>query len=172
MNVLPTEGEGLALVGFRISPASEDAELFTIIVYDGKDSPIVIDGRIAFVTKPERVTRLYRLCHKSVRALGPPPTVIDLICDFPETLDLIRRKKRDNKAVILNCLNTTFDLLSAINVPLPGEHQSVLYRLADHLTFNREFASFMRDNDMTRESIINALLWCVGAVAVNTLIVA
>jgi hypothetical protein len=167
MKVLPAKGEGLSLVGFRINPAGHAPDLYTIIVYDGTDSPIIIDRQIAFISRPEHAAKLYRLCDKRLKNLGPPPTEVDLICDVPATLNIIGRKNRDNKAVILNCLNTTFDLLGAVKVQMPDEYKSVLYDLADHLTFNRDFGDFLTKQGMSRESITHAILWCVGAVTVN-----
>jgi hypothetical protein len=168
MKILPVNGEGLSLVGFRISPAREGPQLFSIIVYNGKDSPIIIDGQIAFIDKPEHTTVLYELCSSRLKALGPPPTEVDLICDVPRAIEIIRRKKRDNKAIILNCLNTLFDLLDAVNARIPDEYKGILYPLADHLTFNREFGSFINEAKINRDLIVNAIMWCVGAVAVNS----
>jgi hypothetical protein len=171
MKVLPTKGEGLSLVGFRINPVGRAPDLYTIIVYNGKDSPITIDRQIAFISRPEHATKLYKLFNKRLKALGPAPTEVDLVCDIPATLNIIRRKNRDGKATILNCLNTMFDLLAAVKVQMPGECKSLLYNLADHLTFNREFGDFITEQNISRESITYAILWCVGALAVNAKIV-
>jgi hypothetical protein len=167
MDVQPTEGEGLSLIGFRISPAAEGPELFTLIIYNGKDSPVLVDRQIAFVTTPAHVTSVYQLCNSRLRALGPPPAEADMICDIPETLELIRNKDRDDSAVILNCLNTIFDLVDAVEVSMPDEYKSQLYALADHLTFDREYGSFIKEQNADRELMINALMWCVGVVAVH-----
>lgn len=167
MDVKPKEGEGLSLVGFRIDSTQENPNIFTIIVYNGKDSPVLIDDQIAFISKPEHVSSVYDLLSSQVKALGPPPTKVDLVCDISETLSLIKHKDKDDAAIILNCLNTFFDLLNAAEVDLPTEYQSVLYKFADHLTFSREFAGFIAEQHIERSLLVHAVIWCVGAITVK-----
>jgi hypothetical protein len=33
-----------------------------------------------------------------------------------------------------------------------------------HLTFSQEFLSFIEQRDITRKKVIDAILWCVGAI--------
>ena len=167
MDVKPKEGEGLSLVGFRINSTGNNPDIFTIIVYNGKDSPVLIDNQIAFISKIEHVSGMYDLLDDRVKALGPPPIEVDLVCDIPETLHHIKHKDKDEAAIILNCLNTFFDLLNAVEVNLPDEYQSVLYDFADHLTFNREFTDFIAEQNIARNLLVDAVTWCVGAITVK-----
>lgn len=170
MEVKPTSGEGLSLVGFRINPNNEDPEIFTLIIYDGQDSPLMVDGQIVFFSKPELVSKAYDLCTDDLKALGSPPTDVDLVCDIAETLHIINHQNGDSASIVLNCLNTIFDLVQAANTNMPEEYKTILYGLADHLTFNHEFSDFLQQHSIDRETIINATLWCIGAVAVKSMI--
>ena len=44
----------------------------------------------------------------------------------------------------------------------------ILYDFADHLNIEEEFASFLDAEDIQRSEIVNAILWCVGAITVKS----
>lgn len=156
--------ETLYLFGFRIDPDKEDPEIYTLFIYGEQERPLVADGYIVFFSRPELALSALKLCEIDTSQLGMPPAEVALVCDIAETLHLIRYKDIDESATILNCLNTVFDLVKAILLPLPNDYKQVLYSFADHLTFEQEFASFFTQNEIQRSMIENAILWCMGAV--------
>jgi hypothetical protein len=156
--------EKLYLFGFRIDPDREEPEIYTLFIYGEQERPLVADGNIVFFSRPDLILSALKLCEIDTSQLGIPPTEVSLVCDIAETLHLISYKDIDDSATILNCLNTVFDLVKATSVPLPNDYKRVLYSLADHLTFEQEFASFLTQNDIKRSMIENAIMWCMGAV--------
>jgi hypothetical protein len=51
---------------------------------------------------------------------------------------------------------------------MPTEYKQVLYALADNLNIDEEFASFLAEEDIQRSEIVNAILWCVGAITAKS----
>ena len=163
-----SDREALWLIGFRINPEREDPEIYTLIAHRDKDRPLVVDNQIVFFTRPELAIKALELADPNIKKLGPPPKDVDLVCDLAETLYLIDSKDIDPSATIINFLNTLFDLVAAIDTPIPSEYKQVLYSFADHLTFNRGYGKFLTQQKISRSMIINAIYWCVGAVFCNT----
>lgn len=154
----------VALIGFRIAPENVQPELYTLLLSDGEDQPVLIDGEIAMFGKPSLASKAMELAGIDDARLGPPPREPDLVCDLAETLYLIHSEDVDQSASILNVLNTLLDLVAATRIPIPPESRRILHALADHLTFAREFGEFIDQDSITRSAVKDALLWCVGAV--------
>jgi len=60
------------------------------------------------------------------------------------------------------------DLLRAVKLNVPAEYAAVLSAVAERLGENPEFASFLEERELSREKLEDALMWCVGAVAVKS----
>jgi len=60
------------------------------------------------------------------------------------------------------------DLLRAIRLNVPPEYTAVLSEVAERLAQNPEFASLLTKKNLSREKLEDALMWCVGAVAVKS----
>lgn len=155
----------LWLVGFRINPDNVDPEIYTLMVINDKDRPLVVDGQILLFSKPDLADKALSFAESDVKRLGPAPKEIDLVCDVAQMMHLIESEKIDPSAFILNCLNTLFDLINVSSFTMPAEYKRILYKFADHLTFNKEFESFLIKEDISREAIFNAIFWCIGIVA-------
>jgi hypothetical protein len=153
------DDDGLALVGFRLDPNREDPEVYTLIVYGGNDRPVVIHDRIVLFTRPELVLRAYELGDANEKQLGPPPQSTSLVCDIAEMLNIIKNQRTDKSSVILNCINTLLDLADVSGLLMPSEYRSILFDFADHLTFHREFATYLGQKNIRREVIVDAILW-------------
>ena len=164
----PNTEKLLWLFGFRIDPSTEIPNLYTLIVYGEQEPPLVAGGQLVFFTRPELAINALQLCNIDVSELGKPPTQIDAICDIAETLYLLDAEDFDESATILNCLNALFDLVKATLIPMPTEYKRILYDFADHLNIEEEFASFLDAEDIQRSEIVNAILWCVGAITAKS----
>lgn len=158
----------LWLFGFRIDPETEIPNLYTLIVYGEQEPPLVAGGQLVFFTRPELAINALQLCDIDVSEVGKPPTEIDAICDIAETLYLLDAEDFDESATILNCLNPLFDLVKATLIPMPTEYKRILYAFADHLNIEEEFANFLDEEDIQRSEIVNAILWCVGAITAKS----
>jgi len=60
------------------------------------------------------------------------------------------------------------DLLRAVKLNVPAEYTAVLRAMAERLGENPEFGSLLKESGLTREQLEDALMWCVGAVAVKS----
>ncbi|MEG4587705.1 hypothetical protein QUA54_21185 [Microcoleus sp. MOSTC5] len=158
----------LWLFGFRIDPDTEVPNLYTLIVYGEQEQPLVAGGQLVFFTRPELAINALQLCNIDVSQLGKPPTQIDAICDIAETLYLLDAEDMDESGTILNCLNALLNLVQATLTPMPTEYKPVLYAFADHLNIDEEFASFLAEEDIQRSEMVNAILWCVGAITAKS----
>ncbi|NJK66920.1 MAG: hypothetical protein HC941_10535 [Microcoleus sp. SU_5_3] len=158
----------LWLFGFRIDPETEQPNLYTLIVYGEQEPPLVAGGQLVFFTRPELAINALQVCDIDVSEVGRPPIEIDAICDIAETLYLLDSEDFDESAIILNCLNPLFDLVKATLIPMPTEYKRILYAFADHLNIEEEFASFLDEEDIQRSEIVNAILWCVGAITAKS----
>ena len=159
----------LWLFGFRIDPETEIPNLYTLIVYGEQEPPLVASGQLVFFTRPELAINALQLCDIDVSELGKPPTQIDVICDIAETLYLLDAEDIDDESgTMLNCLNTLLNLVKATLTPMPTEYKRVLYAFADHLNIEEEFAGFLAEEDIQRSEIVNAILWCVGAITAKS----
>ncbi|MEG3896548.1 MULTISPECIES: hypothetical protein [unclassified Microcoleus] len=130
--------------------------------------PLVAGGQLVFFTRPELAINALQLCDIDVSKLGKPPTQIDAICDIAETLYLLDAEDIDESGTMLNCLNALLNLVKATLTPMPTEYKQVLYALADNLNIEKEFASFLAEEDIQRSEIVNAILWCVGAITAKS----
>ena len=164
----PNQEKLLRLLGFRIDPETEVPNLYTLIVYGEPEPPLVAGGQLVFFTRPQLAINALKLCNIEVRELGKPPTQIDAICDIAETLYLLDAEDIDESGIMLNCLNALLNLVKATLTPMPTEYKRVLYAFADHLNIDEEFASFLAEEDIHRSEIVNAILWCVGAITAKS----
>jgi len=169
--VQPGEINGIALIGFRLSPESESPEWYTLFTYGVKDIPVMDNDQVLFFRSPDLVDKAFAFFDSSVKSLSPPPSELELVCDVAEMLYIINNETRDESATIVNSLNTIFDLLKAVKMNIPAENKDILYRLADHLTFDREFGSYLNQHGITREAITNAIIWAIGAITIKSRII-
>jgi hypothetical protein len=169
--VQPGEISGISLVGFRLSPDSEKPDWYTLFTYGEKDIPVMDNDQVVFFKSLDLVDRAHALFDDNINSLFPPPSEPDLICDVAEMLYIINNEDRDESATIVNGLNTILDLVKATQINLPAECKEILYRLADHLTFNREFGAYLNQNAVTREAITNAIIWGIGAITIKSRVI-
>lgn len=159
-----SEIDGISLIGFRINPDSEAPEFFTLLVGGEKDTALMVDDNLAFFIEFEQKQQAFELLDKQIRQDFPVPNEVDLVADLATTLYLIENETLDDSAIILDCLNTIFDLLHTLNKNLSDERKNLLWKFADHLTFEKDFGQYLISNSISRDSLIDALIWCVGAI--------
>jgi hypothetical protein len=164
--------EELYLVGFRVDPNAEGPELFTLIASGGEnDRPLVAKGRVLFFRKPKDAALALAKSDNDMKRLGQPPTELALFCDVAEVLHLVNAKQEDPDGLILECIGCFDDLVRAAKVNVPAEYMSLLSAMSERLMESNEFGSFLADKGLDREKLEDALMWCVGAVAVKATVV-
>jgi hypothetical protein len=139
-----------------------EPDLYTL--YVDADRPIVADRSIVFFADPRQASQaVKRDDEPEVRGLAAPHDVA-VVYDLPLALYRLANEDIDPDAVILNCLNVLFDLVRATGIPPVAAVKDELYPLADHLTFDREYGSYLDAEPGRRGRVIDAILWCIGAV--------
>jgi hypothetical protein len=162
----PYEKEELMLVGFRVDASHDGPQFYTLLAVGGRNErPPVAEGRIIFFSRPELAGKVLTL-DESLSRLGPVPHEIETFCDLAEALYLVNSQNADPEGIILDCLLVLDDLVRASQLHMPERYQSILTELAARLTEGNELRRIF-SNDSLRHHVEDALLWCVGAIAVK-----
>jgi hypothetical protein len=163
---LPRE---LYLIGFRLDPSSEGAEFYTLIGDEGEsERPITRAGRVLLFRKPADGLKALMASDNGFSDVRPVPKELELLCDIGGAMYVANAESSDTEGVLFETIAVFDDLLRAVKLNVPACYITVLGAVAGRLTENPEFASFMAERKLTRESLEDALMWCVGAVMVKS----
>jgi len=172
----PQQPKELHLVGLRLDPTIEGPQLFALIEQGaGGGRTLTAQGRILLFSTPALAARTLELANKAL-ASGPGAGVIsaplpketDILCDVAQSLYLLNSQTEDSDGVLLDCIACLDDLLRASQLNVPAPYISVLNALAERLERNSEFGGFLAEQGIDRETVEDAMLWCVGAIAVKS----
>src|SRR5208337_636323 len=162
----PQPHEELILVGLRVDASHDGPQFYTLLVVGAENErPLVADGRIVFFRRPELAAKALAL-DASLARLGPPPGELETFCDVAEALYRVNSQNADPDGVILDCLLVLDDLVRATQLHMPDRYQGILTELAARLTEGTSLQRIFSSHSL-REHVEDALLWCVGAVAVK-----
>ena len=162
----PGRQEELAMAGFRLDPSHVGPQFYTLLaVGGGNERPLVADGRIIFFARATLVHKALAM-DASMAVLGNPPREMETMCDVAQTLYLVNSQDADPDGVVLDCLLIFDDLVRATGLSMPERYQGILTELAGRLT---EGASLKKvfTSEALRQHVEDALLWCVGAIAMK-----
>jgi hypothetical protein len=173
----PRQPHELWLIGLRLDPSAEGPQLFTLIE-QGEDGgrTITANGRILLFSSPALVARALQLAEDASAASLPDasaasvpmPKQMDVLCDVAESLFLVNSQSDDADGVLVDCMACLDDLLRATGLNVPANYIAVFNALAERLERNAEFGSFLAEQGIDRETVEDAILWCVGAIAVKS----
>lgn len=174
LNVLhshkPHSHEELALIAVRFTPYHEGPQLYTLLAVGGdNERPLCADGSLLFFRKPEDAEAALKM-DPSMSLLGTPPSEVESVCDVAEALYVVNSQDSDTQGTVLDCLLILDDLVRATRLHMPERYQGILTELTARLTEGRQLKQIF-SNASLRDHVEDALLWCVGAVAVKTRIV-
>ncbi len=159
----------LYLIGFRIDPAAEGPQFYTLIGSEGdSERPITKDERILFFHRPADALKALMASDNGFSDVRPVPTELELLCDISQALYVANQEDNDTDGLLFELIAVFDDLLRAVKLTVPPEYTAVLAAIAGRLEESQEFASFLAETGLTREKLEDALLWCVGAVAVKS----
>ncbi|MGA2370658.1 MAG: hypothetical protein ACLPPV_05340 [Candidatus Korobacteraceae bacterium] len=162
--------EELVLVGLRLDGDHDGPQFYTLLAVGGdNERPITAGGRLLFFTHPELGAKALRL-DPDLAKLGPAPQEVETFCDVAEALHLINSQDMDPDGVILDCLLVFDDLVRATKLHMPDRYQGLLTELTARLTERAQLRDIFSSNYL-REHVEDALLWCVGAIAVKARII-
>jgi hypothetical protein len=158
--------EELALIGLRATPYHEGPQVYTLLAVGGdNERPLTGDGSIIFFHRPEQAESALKL-DVSMSHLGPAPHEVESICDVAQSLYLVNSQDTDANGVLLDCLLILDDLVRATHLRMPERYQGILTELAGRLTEGKQLKQIFSSASL-RGHVEDALLWCVGAVAVK-----
>jgi hypothetical protein len=159
----------LYLIGFRMDPGAEGPQFYTLIGAEGEDErPITRGDRVLFFRKPGDALKALGACDNGFREIRPVPTELELLCDISGALYVANAETEDADGVLFELIAVFDDLLRAVKLNVPAEYTAVLRAVAERLGENPEFASLLEESGLKREQLEDALMWCVGAVAVKS----
>jgi len=159
----------LYLIGFRMDPSAEGPQFYTLIGSEGdSERPIAKSDRILFFRRPADALKALTASDNGFSDLRPVPTELELLCDIGEALYVANQENEDGDGLLFELIAVFDDLLRAVKLTVPPEYTAVLAATAERLGESQEFASFLAQSGLTREKLEDALLWCVGAVAVKS----
>jgi hypothetical protein len=158
--------EELVLVGFRVDASHDGPQFYTLLAVGGENErPLTLDGRILFFSRPQLAARALQLDAHLAR-LGPAPEELETFCDVAEALYRTNSQSADPDGIILDCLLVFDDLVRATKLHMPDHYQGTLTELAARLTEGVQLGKIFTSHFL-RERVEDALLWCIGAVAVK-----
>lgn len=164
-----TPDRELYLIGFRIDPAAEGPQFYTLIGSEGEsERPITAGSRILFFRRPEDALKALITSDNGFADVRPVPTALELLCEIGEALYVANQENEDNDGLLFELIAVFDDLLRAVKLTVPTEYAAVLSSVAGRLGEGKEFASFIAERGLAREKLEDALLWCVGAVTAKS----
>lgn len=159
----------LYLIGFRLDPAAEGPQFFTLIGEEGEEElPITRGDRILFFRRAKDALRALALCDNGFRHVRPVPSELELLCDISGAMHVANQEEEDGDGLLFEVIAVFDDVLRAVKLTPPAQYTSVLAGVAERLSESPEFASYLASTDTARERLEDALLWCVGAIMVKS----
>ena len=155
------------MVGIRLDGSHDGPQFYTVVAVGGdNERPITADGRLLFFINPQMAAQALAL-DPSMARTGEPPKEIETFCDVAEALHLINAAHEDPDGVVLDCLLIFDDLVRATRLHMPDRYQGLLTELTARLTERDSLRKIFSSHEL-REHVEDALLWCVGAIAVKS----
>jgi hypothetical protein len=165
----PPPTEALYLVGFRLDPDAGEPQFYTLFVLESEnDRPLVANGRIVFFAEPSKAANALTLADNDMSRLAPVPVELEILCDVADALHIANAQDADTDGILLETIALFDDLIRAIEINVPAQYMAVLSALSERLASTPEFATMLAETGLDRETIEDALMWCVGAVAVKS----
>jgi hypothetical protein len=159
----------LYLIGFRLDPAAEEPQFYTLIGADGdEERPVTRGDRVLFFRKPSAAARALAACDNGFRHVRPLPTELELLCDIAGAMHVANQEDEDADGLLFEVIGVFDDVLRAVRLTPPAQFTEVLSGVAGRLTEAQEFASYLAATETARERLEDALLWCVGAIMLKS----
>lgn len=157
------------LLAIGLDPDKTVPDLYGAIHEGEPDMPLMVDGRIAFFTDPGRAPELIRQ-HGAPWASDPmevsKPT---LWCDVAQALHHLSAGGIDTSASVVDAVNVLLDLVRASGAKMVDTRRRALHSIADYCTTSKDLTKYLEEvGDHSSRELVDAVLWCVGAVVVKS----
>jgi hypothetical protein len=156
------------LLAIGLDPDKTVPDLYGLIYEGETDVPLMVGERIVFFTDPTRARDL-------IQQYGAP-LIADKIdvakpffwCDVAQALYFLSEGGTDTDASVLRAVNVLLDLVKASGATMDDRRRRALYAIANYCTMNKDLTKYLEeDGDHSSDELIDAVLWCVGAVVVK-----
>jgi hypothetical protein len=160
------------LLAIGLDPDKTMPDLYGMIHEGETDVPLMVDGRIVFFTDPARAPALIQK-YGGAQATDPvdvgKPT---FWCDVAQALHFLSAGGIDTQASVVDAVNVLLDLVKAAGVTFDDRRRRALYAIADYCTMSKDLTKYLEEEgDYSSDELVDAVLWCVGAVVVKARIV-
>jgi hypothetical protein len=160
------------LLAVALDPDRTTPELYGLIHEGETDVPLMVDGRIMFFTDPARAQDLIREYGAALVADHIDVAKPSLWCDVAQALHFLSAGGFDDGADVLSVVNVLLDLVRTTGVKLDDRRKQALYAIADYCTFSKDLTKYLEEEgDYSSRELVDAVLWCVGAIVVKSRIV-
>lgn len=160
------------LIAIALDPDRTMPELYGLIYEGERDVPLMVDGRIALFTDSSRARSLLQ---QHGGALVADHIDVDkpfTWCDVAQALHHLSAGGYDEGATVLGTVNVLLDLIAATGIKFDDRRKSALHAIADYCTFDKDLTKYLEEEgDYSSRELVDAVLWCVGAIVVKARIV-
>ena len=160
------------LLAIGLDPDKTVPDLYGLIYEGETDVPLMVNGRIVFFTDPARA---YELIQQHGAALVADEIDVEkpfFWCDIAQALYYLSSGGIDTGASVLGAVNALLDLVKASGATMDDRRRRALYAIADYCTFSKDLTKYLEEEgDYSSDELVDAVLWCVGAVVVKARIV-
>ena len=88
-------------------------------------------------------------------------------CDVAQALHFLSAGGIDTTASVVSAVNVLLDLVKASGAELDDRRRKALYAIADYCTTSKDLTKYLEEvGDYSSDELVDAVLWCVGAVVV------
>jgi hypothetical protein len=165
----PLDEPTLYLIGFRIEPDIFDPQMYTIYVND--DRPILCKGQPILFPRSELAASALSKSDCGASLIGPASTELYTVYDITEAIYTLNVRDEDTSSELLNLINLIFDFCQCTKEEMPECYRKDLVMLADHLTFNNPFSDFLRQHNLSRQALTDAVFWSIGMIIYSSKII-
>jgi hypothetical protein len=160
------------LLAIGLDPDETTPDLYGLIYEGENDVPLMVDGRIVFFTDPTRARELVRKYGAPLVADKTDVAKPLFWCDVAQALHFLSAGGTDTDASVLRAVNVLLDLVKASGAEIEDRRRRALYAIADYCTFSKDLTKYLEEEgDYSSDELVDAVLWCVGAVVVKARIV-
>jgi len=159
------------LIGFKISGKLNKMNFYCLLLGDNEFTPLHKKQKIIFFKDIKLSVKAFKNSDLIDCYRGVLPKKLQMVCDLVKTEKLIESSNIDRQAVILNTLNMLDDLICFLKINIPKKYRVIIYSLLDRLTFYRTFGRYLKENNLRRKEILEAVMWMKNCVLRNSIII-
>lgn len=160
------------LLAVGLDPDKTVPDLYGLIYEGETDVPLMAEGRIVFFTDPKRAEELIQQYGTSLVADKIDVAKPFFWCDIAQALYFLSAGGTDTGAAVLGAVNALLDLVKASGIPMDERRRRALYAIADYCTMNKDITKYLEEEgDYSGRELIDAILWCVGAIVMRARII-